>query len=404
MATTLKLSTAPISLSVASNRDGGDAGGDPIKTARISLSTVAALAQPPLSGKAISPSSASAALRLQRVTDTAVRLTVEALSKTYNFDQEEALNALASNGTIGQIKLVAAPSRRGPKPKDGKSLEELRAECKEARIPFSGSRAVLEKRLSAFKSGTLAAREPTRDELAAQCAEKRLPVSGKRDELVARLAAFERGEIAAKELTSAEMRAELKRNGWNIGGTKTELKERYQRMQNGEESPAAARGPSQKDLQDRCRALGLQTSGNKKVLSERLAAAQSAASISQITTTHMTEMMKSPAAAPAAGGSITKTGFVFNPAIAAAVAATSKPPADGEEEKEEKEDNIEENDENDDENDDDDDDDEESISVEQIEVNGTAYLLDRSTGVVYHAENHTPIGKWNEASNAVELD
>ena len=375
MATTLKLSTTPISLSAAP----------------ISLTAAPT--------KAISPSSASAALRLQRVTDTVVRLTVEALSKIYDFDQDEALNTLASNGTIAEINTATAPSRRGPKPKDGKSLEELRAECKEARIPFSGSRAVLEKRILDFKSGTLSAREPTRDELAAQCAEKRLPVSGKRDELVARLAAFERGEIEAKEMTSAEMRAELKRNGWNIGGTKTELKERYQKMQDGEESPAAARGPSQKDLQDRCRALGLQTSGNKKVLSERLAAAQSAANISQITTTHMTEMMKSPAAAPAAGGSITKTGFVFTPTIAAAVATAPKPPA----EEEKKEDNIEENDENDD-DDDDDDEDADAISVEQIDVDGTAYLLDRSTGVVYHAEEHTPIGKWNEASNAVDLD
>ena len=271
-------------------------------------------------------SPSSAAQRLQRLTDTVLDMCVTSLAETYEFDYEEARRSLVTTGTISRIAEATQPQRRGPKPKNGKSLEALREECKAARIPFSGSRAALEQRLQDFSNGTIAARQETREELAAKCAEKRLAVSGKREDLIERLRAFEAGEIEAKPLTSAEMRKELKANGWNIGGTKTELIERYQQMKNGATSPAAQRGPTQKDLQDRCRELGLQTSGNKTVLGERLEAHAKASQSRALVTSHMSAVMASAhATSPAAAGAITKTGFTFKApkAVAMTIVAPS---------------------------------------------------------------------------------
>ena len=324
-----------------------------------------------------------------RKTDILVRSIVEAtvrnLSNTYSFDATEALANLETGGLISHLVTEAAPSKRGPKA-EGPTQAELRARCTDLRVPITGNKTQLIERIAAAESGTLAPKEETTAELKAKCLAARLPISGTKAELIQRLSAFETGNLASRPDTQQELKAKCQQLGWPITGNKSTLIGYLEAAARGESPPSAAKGPSTRELKEEAAKLGCPITGNKTVLLERIAAAKSAAATNQLVANHMTASMTASPVSVSAAGSITSTGFVFNPTESSAVAQSAVEPIAV--------DNAVDNAEVDDED--------AEVEVTPMMINGFERLVDQNTGNVYHsAEDPHLIGSWTAVDGFV---
>jgi hypothetical protein len=298
--------------------------------------------------------------------------------------QEEVMTMLEEAGLVTTLMETLNP-KRGPKA-TGPSQEELRQQCKDLRIQYTGNKTTLSQRLADYKAGTLAAREPTTAELKEECAANRLPISGSKVVLVQRLADYKAGTLDARASSQKELKERCQELGWPITGNKAVLQDYIERAEAGETPPTSVKGESAAALKEIAQSLGCKITGNKTVLLERIADAkiqqETAAVVDSLVTAVVTETAAEVETAEVETAEVTETAVVETAEVTeTAVVETAEVAETAVVETAEVE-TVEE--------------DEAEVDVEELEIAGVMHLWDAKTKIVYDsAENPVEIGTWD---------